>query len=337
MPKKRVILIHGRAIKPADAAMELLATEAVLEGLKRAKATSTATQLSDGLILFDLVYFGDIINKIQAAARKNDAALLTEQDPDHGNAKCFPIAELREAFDNVKTIKSFSEAQYHNVLRTSDDWRFLDEAADFANLIGSLFTFGWLNEAMIRSATPDLAAYLTEHTIASSIRERFNAILVPALTNGDDVCLIAHSMGCMVSYDEFWKYSHTSEYAQSLVNGKAVSCFITLGCPLGETGVRRNLLDGRYQNEADKYPRNQIKDWWNIVAKDDYIARSESMRAAFSEMRTKKYVNSIKDRNIYNCWSYVNKSNNHKVSNPHDLYGYLIHPTVGSIIANWAA
>ncbi len=335
MDKKRLILIHGRAIKPAEKPMKALARKAVIEGLRRAGATADATTLANGDLAFDLVYFGDITNAIQAAARKKDKALLTESDPDHGGAACFPIGDLETAFADVSKLSSFSKARYAELLKTADDYKFLDEFADFTSTLGSLFTFGWLNEKLIASATPDLFAYLTEHKKASLIRERLAAKLRPALEKNDDICIIAHSMGAMIAYDEFWKYSHESAFAGSAYRGKPVSLFLTIGCPLGEDGVRRNLLDGRYPSADDKFPRRQIGTWHNIYAEDDYVSHAESMKSAFSEMRKRQYLDTILDSHIYNCWSYADNHTGRRVSNPHDLYGYLMHQTVGAAVSEW--
>jgi hypothetical protein len=336
MATKRIILIHGRAIKPAEAPMLALARDAVVDGLKRTSATTVADKVQHGTIKFDLAYFGDITNQIQANARKKEKALLTASDADHGNAACFPIDDLRAAFVEMQKVKTFNKTKYDDVLRTAEDWRFLDEAADFSSLIGSLFTFGWLNSVLIKSATPDLSAYLTSYTTASLMRERLTKILVPALEAGDDVCLIAHSMGAIIAYDEFWKYSFRTGYTNSQAKGRPVSLFLTIGCPLGEPGVRVNLLDGKLPNDEDHYPRHQISRWVNVHAEDDYIARAESMRAAFSEMKSKHYLDDIADQHIYNCWNYLDNHTGNRVSNPHDLYGYLMHPAVGKLVANWA-
>ena len=69
MAKKRIILIHGRAIKPAEQPMRELARDAVINGLTRANSKVSAELIRQDGIKFDLVYFGDIINQIQGEAR----------------------------------------------------------------------------------------------------------------------------------------------------------------------------------------------------------------------------------------------------------------------------
>jgi len=331
---KRLIVIHGRSIKPARQEMSRLTKAAIAEGMRRGGFADQALDLESGAIAYDFVYYGHINNEIQADKRPHDRKALTATDPFNGKP-CLPIEPLREAFSAARKIKSFTLAQYRKVLDAADDYRFLDEAADFASLIGGLATFGILNTLLVKLATPDMAAYLTSHDVGSTVRMELQEMLEPALKGTEDICLIAHSMGAIVSYDVLWKYSHLSEYEELRKGKPRISQFVTIGCPLGELGVRNNLLDGRYL-EAEKYPRDIIRNWWNFHAEDDYIARAEKMRVAFATMRTKGYVEEIRDRHIYNCWRYVDTVSKRLVANPHDFYGYLMHDAVGAHLGAWA-
>lgn len=84
----------------------------------------------------------------------------------------------------------------------------------------------------------------------------------------EDVALVSHSMGCMVSYDVLWKFSRMSEYKE--LWDKKIKLWMTLGNPLGEPAVLRNLYDSNEPQDG-KYPKNIIH-WININAKDDYVA-----------------------------------------------------------------
>ena len=155
------------------------------------------------------------------------------------------------------------------------------------------------------------------------------------MLSGDDICLITHSMGCMVAYDLFWKYSFRSEYVSMRKPNKPVNLWLTLGCRLGELGVQRNLLDAPALEE-EKYPRNQFLDWVNVYAEDDYIAYAERMRTAFAKMLARKFCRAISDKKIHNCWHYVDAKKGNLASNPHDLYGYLMHQDTAGFVAQWA-
>jgi hypothetical protein len=183
MAAKRLLLIHGRSIKPARDEMSKLAREALAEGLRRAGAGSAAAKLQDGTIKFQLTYYGDVNNRIQAAARPNDRRALRAIDPWNGKP-CLPIESLRAAYVRTKAIPKFTAARYRELLRTADDYRFLDEAADFISLLGALVSFGVINTFLIRRAMPDLGQYLVSHEKGSAVRERLQALLKPALQAG---------------------------------------------------------------------------------------------------------------------------------------------------------
>jgi len=135
-------------------------------------------------------------------------------------------------------------------------------------------------------------------------------------------------MGCMVSYDVLWKLSRMSEYAHVRQGSPKVNLWLTLGCPLGEAGVKRNLYDG-HERRKDRYPENIIHDWVNIAAKDDFVAHDASMKDDYRAMTRWGFVNSIKDKRIYNCYAA------NAYSNPHKFYGYLSHGVVGDCVAQW--
>lgn len=334
---KHLILVHGRDIKPAGAALATLARRAVVRGLQRVGQVGIADSIENGSVKFTSVYYGDITNRIEASYDAKTAALLTAQnDAIYDFKPCFPAAALDIAFDLTDTLRTFNKVTYRHVLDTAEDWRFLDQAIHVASMFGELFTFGLVNALVEVSIKWDLAVYLTSQRVGSDIRSRLQDVLKQSLGDSDDVCLVTHSMGCMVAYDVFWKYSFRSEYEDRREEGaNSVTLWLTLGCPLGEVGIRRNLLDA-VALEDEKYPRNQFVDWVNVHAKDDYIAHVQSMRSTFSGMRSRGFCRSIADRKIYNCWHYRDASGGQLVSNPHDLYGYLMNQDTAKIIAGWA-
>lgn len=335
MSAKHLILIHGRSIKPEKAGMRRLALDAIKEGLHRANHDLIANKIGksgNGNIKFSFAYYGHINNEIQADNSPSDAALLTDKDAN--GLPVFPIACLQKDFKHTKAIKRFNKSAYEKILRETDDSRFLDEIADIGSFFGSLFSLGILNTAAIRYAKPDMGEYLRSQETGSRVRDTLGEILKPAMKRGDDICLVAHSMGSMVSYDQLWKYSMRSEYHDVQSSGTKIRLFLTIGCPLGERGVRRNLLDARFAR-AEKYPRN-IEQWKNFYARDDYISHVERMSRSFREMKKDKHISSIKDKKMYNCWTYEDLESKDRVSNPHDLYGYLMNQHIGAAIADWA-
>ncbi len=333
---KHIILIHGRDIKPAEAPMRTLAKTAILRGLQRARSTKGYDALQGGRVKFTFVYYGDISNQILAAKSSAVRDKLKDRDPNHGNQPCFPFKHIESAYKLTDQYRSFSQAEYNTILSKAKDFRFLDDAADAVSLFGSLLTGGILNTISINAATADMGKYLTSHMIGSQIRERLDEILRQALLDGDDVCLLSHSMGCMVAYDVMWKYAHMSEYSDLRAQKKSVALWLTFGNPLGETGVRRNLLDGTYSEAEDKYPNGQIRRWTNVYAQDDFVSHIEKVAPAYKDMKDQNGKKlPIKDIRIYNCWVYKDSKTNKLVSNPHDMYGYLMNQSLGKELDGW--
>jgi len=106
-----------------------------------------------------------------------------------------------------------------------------------------------------------------------------------------------------------------------------VKNWITLGSPLGNPTVRKKLKGASAQGKR-RYPFN-IRNWINIAAEDDYISHDQTVADDYSNMNKWEMIKSIKDHRIYNLAVRGSKSN------PHHGAGYLIHPSVSSIVANW--
>lgn len=331
MGQQRIILIHGRSIKPAKKPAAALQRRALLIGLDRYDPAKAA-KVRSGKVKLENVYFGDINNDIMCNSSPKISARLTAKDPDADGAHCLPHDPIKNALDDLEKVKVFNKSTYNKILGNNRDQRFLDDAARAVSTLAALATLSTLNVAAITYATADMGAYLTDHTIGSLVRDRLQAPLRRALLKGDDICLISHSMGCMVAYDVLWKFSRLSEYRKIQDSGNRVTQWLTLGCPLGEAGVKANLLDAKsygHRTHTDKHPTKIIRTWANVAAKDDFISHDATMRSDYRDMRKFDMLDDIQDRKIYNCYAEDGKSN------PHKLYGYLANPACAGLVADW--
>lgn len=326
--KKHLILIHGRATKPSEREKRRLVKKTLLHGLDRV-APEAAKAIRTRDVRFSLAYYGDICNGIMLASDKTTRANLSERDPAHDYGPCEAKGSYNKHLKLLLDRDSFTKSDYKRLLADHDDYRHHDDIA--SALSGLLNAMGW-SEKVIREATPDMSAYLTQYHVGSAIRQRLQELLAPALKRGDDVCLVSHSMGCIVSYDVLWKFSRMSEYEK--IRERKVNHWITLGSPLGEPGVQDNLYDAKVDNSG-RYPTN-IEHWTNIAAFDDFVAHDEDAADDFAAMTEPRgdapaLVKSIRDSRMYNFWT------GSKGANPHKLYGYLDHPHVATEIAKWIA
>lgn len=323
---QRIIVIHGRHTKPAKAQHADLQMKALIQGLERAD-TIKAAKVHSGEIPVDFVYYGDVNNHLLSEKRKIRET-LSARDPDFSDAPCLPHEGYFDAIDELAGMSRFTKTAYHKVLKANKDFRWLDDAARALSTLTAVASASRLNMSVIAKATEDMGAYLLTRKVGSQIRQRLQHVLKPALLAGEDICLVSHSMGCMVSYDVLWKFSRMSEYAEVQTSGNRVNLWMTLGCPLGEAGVKRNLYDGD-ERDLDKHPENIIRDWVNVAAKDDFVAHDSTMKNDYRAMLSNGYLDTITDKKIYNCFAYKERSN------PHKFYGYLAHDYVGKRITDW--
>jgi hypothetical protein len=162
--------------------------------------------------------------------------------------------------------------------------------------------------------------------VADNARAMLKKPLLKAAGEGRPILLIGHSMGCVISYDALWQLSRDTRVAFEL------DSLLTLGSPLGQKIVRRDLL-GHDRNGAERYPDN-IQDWTNISAIGDLTAVKKSAKEHYYEMLELGLTNSIEDLTTY-TWFRDNGTDGRL--NIHAEYGYLINDSVASFVANWWA
>lgn len=325
MAQKTMILIHGRSTKPSASAHRKLIRAALLNGLRRVDHVAADKVLS-GEIHLAFAYYGDLNNRLLL---EDDGDIIKElvahNDEIYNLAPCLAAGPLARGIDRLRAVEAHDAANYARFLAQYDDNRWFDEIADAVSAVASVTG---LSEHVVKWATADMSQYLMTRQVGSEVRQRLQMHLKPALEQKADICLVSHSMGCIVAYDVLWKYSRMSEYRQLQNVDAKVSLWLTLGCPLGEPGVRDNLYDAA-ERGADRFPKHIIGEWVNMAAEDDFVAHDGTMENDFREMVRLGYVRSIKDYKMFNFWQENGELN------PHNFYGYLDNPSVAREIAGW--
>ena len=121
--------------------------------------------------------------------------------------------------------------------------------------------------------------------------------------------LVSHSLGTMIAYDVLWKFSYYGEYSELRRTRNKLNKLVTLGSPLGNEAVRKNLK-GSGTTGRRRFP-NLINTWENFAAKDDYISQDEKLKVDCGEMLRRGMVSSIRDHHPYNLAIRHGKSNPH--------------------------
>ena len=306
---KVIFFVHGRNFKPPKQKLKKLWFDAVEAGLGRDFPPSKLAAFKR--VKKEFVYYGKISNTFLKKAKKKPANFNTDDS-----------ASRRITLNKLKTYgaNQFTKRIYNKL----DGKSAAGEA--LADLFGGVAAFFHVSDPLIEAIAPDMREYWNfESQFGSDVRETLSTPLARALRNRHKVLLLSHSLGTMIAYDTLWKFSYYSEYKD--IRNKKLDLLVTLGSPLGDETVKRNLK-GAGVSGSRRYPTN-IRRWVNVAAEDDYIAHDEKVRNDFKGMLKHDLVESIRDHRIYNLAVRNGKSN------PHHGAGYLIHPKVTNLIADW--
>jgi len=160
-----------------------------------------------------------------------------------------------------------------------------------------------------------------KNDVADMARQTVKDPLQQAVDSGRPVLLLAHSMGSVIAYDALWQMTQESEREVS------VHLLLTMGSPLGQKVIQRNLLGYAASGKA-RYPGN-ILDWINIAAIGELTAIDMTLNNDFGEMIELGLVAGIDDRTMYN---YYHMDGELSV---HAEYGYLVNEVTAGIVSDW--
>ncbi len=305
---RSILLVHGRSFKPEKTALTRLWMAALRHGIQRDLTPAKQQRFEDAKV--EMVYYGQLSN----------AFLKARGNPYDPKAD---LADRRATLARLKKYPAdkFTKTEYQDLPGISSLKEFLAD-------IGSVLTSPLhLSDSLIAAAAPDIARYWDEESqFGSDVRYQMVQPLKRAMRRDGKILVISHSLGTMVCYDTFWKFSHMGEYRNEFVT-RPVDTWITLGSPLGDETIKRNLK-GASLSGPRKFP-NIVKKWRNFAAEDDFISHDEDVKNDYKAMLEQGLVSDISDADIYNLAVRNNKSN------PHSSAGYLIHPKVIAAIDGW--
>ena len=309
---KHLFLIHGRNFKPDVKQLKRSWLDAIMHGYTQYKTKNQLQKYKNAKKTF--VYYGDISNKL---LRKHGLRYSRSRD----------IQDRKKCLNELKkySARSFNKTNYGKLPESGS---IIDDLAWKLNQLVDLFDIFGIAPDIVGQVAPDMEKYWKDKPFASDIRKQLTKPLANALKAGNEVCLVAHSLGSIVAYDVLWKLSHYGEHEQVRKAGPKKVRFITLGSPLGNATVKRYLKSSK-EKEIYKYP-TLIGKWENFAAEDDYISHEQKLKNHYREMIQKKLVTSITDYHIYNLAVRFGESN------PHHGTGYLIHPKFTDSLANWS-
>lgn len=305
---RKLLIVHGKDFKPAAEHYFDFAVAALGSGIER--DFPSVLDEFHGLSK-RLCYYGDLTCEVLNRCGKQFDEVLD-------------LGDRRNALAKMKMLerrKQFGVSRYDRLPGKSAVAEFVvDIAAPLLALLG-------FSTPLISRVSRDIAEYWNDKSsYAASVRTRVREGLCEALDRDEKVMLISHGSGSIVAYDVLWQLSHLEKYAKKY-EGKKIDTWVTLGSPLGDSMVRRNLVGAKTRGRG-KYPNN-IVTWHNVSAEDDYLCHDNTLADDFRPMLKQRLVSSIRDYKIYNLSVRYGKSN------PHSSLGYYIHPRVSQIIVEW--
>ena len=186
------------------------------------------------------------------------------------------------------------------------------------------FLIALLSNKVVRDTIRETERYFNNGDgIGEQVRELIKAPLRTMFAQGDRVMIIGHSLGSIIAYDALWELWHAEH------NPGRVDLFLTLGSPLGMQFVQQRLVGFR-EAPGRRFPGN-IRRWQNAAAQGDLTALDRALKDDFYPMLEQGLTESIEDINA-GLYTYFR---NQDGLNVHRSYGYLAHPQIGRVIADW--
>ena len=188
-------------------------------------------------------------------------------------------------------------------------------------------SYPWLSRVVVspalKATLADVRRYVDN---VDGVGDRVRSYLIDALLagfrSGERIMLVGHSLGSVIAYDCLWQLSREAREP-----GRC-EVFLSLGSPLATRFIRQGLLGAKH-TPPECYPDN-IDAWINVAARGEMVALHRRIKPFFGEMLKLGLVQTLEDwDDIYNHFRDANGLNTHK------SYGYLNHPAVAGLIAQW--
>lgn len=284
-----IIGIHGLGNKPPKALLEQWWKLAMAEGLK-------SNNFKSALPKFELVYWADVMHDMPLNKFEKDITSPYYLDEKYLKAtKDFPL----ENHETRRKIVDFLSRQMNSIFLNDD----------------LSLNYSFITDAIISKYFKDLEIYYAENCIDENaqtskaktiIRERLLKVLEKY--KHDDIMLISHSMGSIVTFDVL-------TFMATHIN---IHTFITMGSPLGLPIVISKIAaeqEQKFQKQSHmKTPSAVLKNWYNFSDILDKVAFNYKLANDFTE--NKHDVKPVD-------YLIINNYEINGIRNSHKSFGYL--------------
>jgi hypothetical protein len=243
---KQLMFVHGRAQEKKDAAAlkgEWIA--AFREGLSKSELDLS---ISENMIRFP--YYGQTLyDLVSNVPPEKVAQVIVKGENADEQQRAFVRAVIQEVRDKagITDAEIAAVAEQAVVTKGPLNWEWLH-----AVLRAIEQTVPGASGASIAVATNDVYQYLFNIGIRDAIEEGIRKAMQP----GADTVIVGHSLGTVVAYSLLRREGKSS--------GWKVPLYVTLGCPLGVSAIKRALAPNRHPE--------CVGDWFNALDVRDIVA-----------------------------------------------------------------
>jgi hypothetical protein len=242
---KKLVLVHGRAQEGKDPnELKWNWVQALKEGLRK---SDLPLPLNDSEIVFP--YYGDLLDRLVYGMGKNDAApsVITRGRPDD-------VEELRFKLELVDAMRKKVGLTDDQVREVSDDPTLEKGPLNWRWVQAILRSFDQhvpgLSGATVNLFTNDVFMYFRR----PGVRDEIDGLVRPAIPNGQECILVAHSLGTLVAYSILRRESDVLK----------VPLYVTLGAPLALSVIQEAFNPLRYPPCVGR--------WYNAMDERDPVA-----------------------------------------------------------------
>ncbi|MEW6209648.1 MAG: hypothetical protein AB1631_14870 [Acidobacteriota bacterium] len=303
--RKVIIAIHGLANKPDPETEKQWWQAAIEEGLRR------ACKQQNPPLEIELVYWADLLYK-------------------------YPLhSEEGFEFDSLYNREPYYEAKPAELAAYDEGWfdlarsRLTETVEAGLSVVRRGLHTDWLTDALLKAKLRDLDFYWDQNRKIKdragnlrAARDVLQSELARTLLShhqaGDEVMLIAHSMGSIISYDVLRDLGYPARQIE-------VAYYVTIGSPLGLQVVKEKTRHERWDNRV-RTPSVVTRRWVNFADPRDPVAVDTHLSNDYAPNSSGVRV---EDDLVLNDYHRGEKQN------PHKSYGYLRAPEMSRLIAEF--
>jgi len=293
-----IIGIHGLGNKPPHHVLKDWWLRSIREGLSRSGH-------SEVFVPFEMVYWADLFHpRPLDTNEKNPESPYFLEFPyvpavDFSPQKIGKIRRRVLDFLEEEMKKMTASKEFSNTLHLVSDW-----------LIRRYFTdLDLYYRSQVKTADH------AETPAREVIRQRLATVLKKY--RGNEILLIAHSMGSIIAYEVLTLFPRECP----------IDTLVTIGSPLGQPLIfkkfKEEFLPDEFQMLTPKVPESVQRNWFNLADLRDHVAMNHQLADDFLE--NSRHLE-VSDKIVSNNYCYQNKTN------PHKVYGYLRTPEMSQIL-----